>query len=69
MRPLRAAMLTLAVYAGLMWVYCILRIFTGDIPFNDPVFVDAPYIATFLSWAIGSFVVSMCCFFMYWCLE
>ena len=67
MKPFRALMATLWVYSSLVWLYCIVRIFTGDFPFSDEFIAGIPI--TFLQLSIGAFLISMITFNVYLCLE
>ena len=63
MKPFRALMATIWVYSSLVWLYCIVRIFTGDFPFSEEFIAGIPI--TFLQLSIGAFLISMITFMAY----
>lgn len=60
---LKNALLVLALFSALVWIYCVLRIFDGNFPWSD-LFIDGIPI-TFLQLAMLSFVISGCSTFLY----
>lgn len=68
MRPLKAAIFTIALGSLLAWLYCILRIFTaGNIQFFGPFIEGIP--VSFLEVSIASFIIFLTAIFCYLVLE
>jgi len=63
--PIRAAAATIALGSILLWLYCILRIFTAfePIPFSDEFISGIPI--SFLEISIGSFIIFLAAIFSY----
>ena len=60
---LKNAFLIVCVYAGLMWLYCVVRVFTGNFPFSEPFIYG--YGLTFLDLSILTFIISGTSGFLY----
>lgn len=66
MKIIKAGIATIMVGSFLVWLYCILRIFTGNIDFNEE-FISGIDI-TFLNISIASFIIFLDTLFLYLCL-
>lgn len=60
---IKSALLIYSIYAGLVWLYCVVRVYTGNFPFSEPFIYGLP--GTFLELSIFTFITSGTAGFLY----
>lgn len=67
MRPFWAFIFTLMIGCFLLWLYCVVRVFLGDFPFDDEFIIGIPI--TFLHLSMASFIIFLTALFLFLCRD